>query len=93
MRYAIDKSAYCDAATIEERRLPARSYLVPYPDRASADASERTFAVRLSLRPGFSPGEGERYPLLTRNVGTGEVSVLRELRMQVAFVPSIDFGW
>ena len=38
MRYAIDKSAYCDAATIEERRLPARSYLVPYPDRASADA-------------------------------------------------------
>lgn len=62
-------------------------------DRASADASERTFAVRLSLRPGFSPGEGERYPLLARNVGTGEVSVLRELRMQVAFVPSIDFGW
>ena len=38
MRYAIDNSAYCDAATIEERRLPARSYLVPYPDRASADA-------------------------------------------------------
>lgn len=62
-------------------------------DRTSADASERTFAVRLSLRPGFSPGEGERYPLLARNVGTGEVSVLRELRMQVAFAPSIDFGW
>ena len=62
-------------------------------DRTSADASERTFAVRLSLRPGFSPNEGERYPLLARNVGTGEVSVLRELRMQVAFAPSIDFGW
>ena len=62
-------------------------------DRTSADASERTFAVRLSLRPGFSPSEGERYPLLARNVGTGEVSVLRELRMQVAFAPSIDFGW
>lgn len=38
MRYAIDKSAYCDAATIEERRLPARSYFVAYPDRASAGA-------------------------------------------------------
>ncbi len=62
-------------------------------DRISADASERTFTVRLSLRPGFSPSEGERYPLLARNVGTGEVSVLRELRMQVAFAPSIDFGW
>ena len=62
-------------------------------DRTSPDASERTFAVRLSLRPGFSPSEGERYPLLARNVGTGEVSVLRELRMQVAFAPSIDFGW
>ena len=62
-------------------------------DRTSPDASERTFTVRLSLRPGFSPNEGERYPLLARNVGTGEVSVLRELRMQVAFAPSIDFGW
>lgn len=62
-------------------------------DRTSADASERTFAVRLSLRPGFSPSEGERYPLLARNVGTGEVTTLRELRMQVAFAPSIDFGW
>lgn len=62
-------------------------------DRTSADASERTFVVRLSLRPGFSPSEGERYPLLARNVGTGEVTTLRELRMQVAFAPSIDFGW
>lgn len=62
-------------------------------DRTSADASERTFIVRLSLRPGFSPSEGERYPLLARNVGTGEVASLRELRMQVAFAPSIDFGW
>lgn len=62
-------------------------------DRTSADASERAFTVRLSLRPGFSPGEGERYPLLARNVGTGEVATLRELRMQVAFAPSIDFGW
>lgn len=62
-------------------------------DRTSSDASERTFAVRLSLRAGFSPGEGERYPLLARNVSTGEVVTLRELRMQVAFAPSIDFGW
>ena len=62
-------------------------------DRTSADASERTFTVRLSLRPGFSPSEGERYPLLARNVGTGEVVTLRELHMQVAFAPSIDFGW
>lgn len=62
-------------------------------DRTSSDASERTFAVRLSLRPGFSPSEGERYPLLARNVSTGEVVTLRELRMQVAFAPSIDFGW
>lgn len=62
-------------------------------DRTSTDASERTFTVRLSLRPGFSSGEGERYPLLARNVSTGEVVTLRELRMQVAFAPSIDFGW
>lgn len=62
-------------------------------DRTSADASERTFRIRLSLRPGFSPSESERYPLFARNAGTGEVVTLRELRMQVAFAPSFDFGW
>lgn len=38
MRYAIDRSAYCDAGTLEVNRLPARSYFVSYPDRASAAA-------------------------------------------------------
>ncbi len=38
MRYVIDKSAYCDAKVFEEHRLPARSYFIPFPDRASADA-------------------------------------------------------
>ena len=38
MRYAIDKNAYADAAILEEGRLPARSYFVPYPVRSSAAA-------------------------------------------------------
>lgn len=38
MRYLIDKTAYADPGTLEEGRLPARSYFVAYPSRDAADA-------------------------------------------------------
>ena len=38
MRYVLDRATYADAAVLEENRLPARSYFIPYPDRASAEA-------------------------------------------------------
>ena len=38
MRYAIDNSHYHTFSVFEVNKLPARSYFVPYPDRAGADA-------------------------------------------------------
>ena len=38
MRYVLDRTAYCDEAVIAQGRLPARSYFIPYPDRAGAEA-------------------------------------------------------
>ena len=38
MRYVLDRAAYCDAGVLAENRLPARSYFIPYPDRAGAEA-------------------------------------------------------
>lgn len=38
MRYELDKVDYADARVLEVNRLPGRSYFVPYPDRAAADA-------------------------------------------------------
>ena len=38
MRYVLDRATYADAAVLAQNRLPARSYFVPYPDRASAEA-------------------------------------------------------
>lgn len=38
MRYELDKVDYADARVLEANRLPGRSYFVPYPDRASAEA-------------------------------------------------------
>lgn len=62
-------------------------------DRTAAEAAGRVFHVSLGLRSGFSPSGDERYPLVARNRGTGEVVTLRELRMRVGLVPSTDFGW
>ncbi|HIY51338.1 MAG TPA: hypothetical protein IAA43_05320 [Candidatus Olsenella avicola] len=41
MRYVLDRAAYCDAGVIAENRLPARSYFIPYPDRAEAVPAAR----------------------------------------------------
>ena len=41
MRYVLDRVAYCDAGVIAENRLPARSYFIPYPDRAEAVPAAR----------------------------------------------------
>ena len=38
MKYQIDKKNYRDFQTFAVHRLPARSYFIPYPDRAAADA-------------------------------------------------------
>ncbi len=38
MKYLLDHSNYANFAVYERNRLPARSYFIPYPDRASADA-------------------------------------------------------
>ena len=38
MQYQLDQSNYHDFATYERNKLPPRSYFIPYPDRAAADA-------------------------------------------------------
>ncbi|MGX8699281.1 MAG: hypothetical protein ACSW8F_05060, partial [bacterium] len=38
MRYRIDTQNYHDFSVYEKNKLPARSYFIPYPSRAEADA-------------------------------------------------------
>ena len=38
MKYRIDQNNYHTFSTFEINKLPARSYFIPYPDRAQADA-------------------------------------------------------
>ncbi len=38
MQYAVNKTNFHDFSVFEENRLKPRSYFIPYPDRASADA-------------------------------------------------------
>ena len=38
MKYQIDQNNYCTFKIYEREKLPGRSYFVPYPDRAAADA-------------------------------------------------------
>ena len=38
MKYTLNSSNYCDFYTFEVNKLPGRSYFIPYPDRAAADA-------------------------------------------------------
>ena len=38
MQYAINTGNYCNFDVFEQNRLPGRSYFIPYPDRAAADA-------------------------------------------------------
>ena len=38
MKYQLNTTNYCDFATFAVNKLPARSYFIPYPDRAAADA-------------------------------------------------------
>lgn len=62
-------------------------------DRTEEDAAARTMRVSLSLKPGAQTSEQETYHLYVRNCDTGAIASLRELRIRVAFAPSIDFGW
>ena len=38
MIYHLNRSDHTDFSVIERGKLPARSYFIPYPDRAQADA-------------------------------------------------------
>ena len=38
MKYVLNTSNYCDFSVFEKNKLPGRSYFIPYPDRAGADA-------------------------------------------------------
>ena len=62
-------------------------------DRIEADATARRLHASLSLKPGAGTSEREVYRLYARNTGTREVRALCDLRIHVAFAPSIDFGW
>lgn len=62
-------------------------------DKTADSSQERTVRVGFSLRTGFSPSSGQEYPLLAKNVQTGELTELASLRMQIAFAPVDDFGW
>lgn len=62
-------------------------------DATSDDAAERVHHVSLSVRSDRVPAAGQRCQLVARDVATGEVTTLRELRLQLAFAPSLDFDW
>ena len=38
MKYTLNKTNYCTFETFEVNKLPGRSYFIPYPSRAEADA-------------------------------------------------------
>ena len=38
MKYILNQTNYHDFNTFEVNKLPGRSYFIPYPDRAGADA-------------------------------------------------------
>ena len=41
MKYRLNTTNYHDFATFAVNKLPARSYFIPYPGRAAADAVEK----------------------------------------------------
>ncbi len=59
----------------------------------SPEARERTTSASFGLRAGFSPASDTTYLLLAKDTQTGQATVLRELRIQVAFAAPVDFGW
>lgn len=62
-------------------------------DRTQENAAERVTSITLNLKPGVATSEQETYRLYVRNCDTGSIASLRDLRIRVAFAPSIDFGW
>ena len=74
-------------------RTPVSDTVRIVADRADEDATARVFRASMSLKPGVQTSEREQYHLFARNVGTGEVRSLHDLRIRVSFAPSIDFGW
>lgn len=74
-------------------RTPVSDTVRIVADRADEDATARVFRASMSLKPGVQTSEREQYHLFARNIGTGEVRSLHDLRIRVSFAPSIDFGW
>ena len=40
MKYVLNHSNYADFSVFELQKLPPRSYFIPFPDRAAADAAK-----------------------------------------------------
>lgn len=76
-----------------ESREPVTDVAHIAADRTQDSADERVIPITLNIKPGVTVSEQEPYYLFARNCDTRAVDTLRELRMRIAFAPSIDFGW
>lgn len=74
-------------------RVPVSDTARIVADRTDADATARVFHVSMNLKPGVQTSEHEQYHLFARNVDTGAVQSLRDVRIRVSFSPAFDFGW
>ncbi len=62
-------------------------------DRTSVDAGEREMTVRFTLREGLSYSASEPYYLVARRKGDPAPVWREEFRVEMAFAPTIDFGF
>ena len=62
-------------------------------DRTSTEAADRELTAQFALKAGFSPSSSQTYYIVARHAQTGVVAWRREVRIEVAFAPAVDFGW
>ena len=67
--------------------------LVAAADRTSVDAGEREMTVRFTLREGLSYSASEPYYLVACRKGDPAPVWREEFRVEMAFAPTIDFGF
>ena len=89
MKYLINTKNYCTFETFEVNKLPGRTYFIPYPNRAQADAAapkeKRYASEKVQCLNGvwdfkFYPRPAELAPVLdTEQIGTYCIEALTEL--------------
>ncbi len=82
-----------DVFVADAAHAPVSDVVRVVAESASLEARERTTSASFGLRAGFQPASDATYLLLAKDTQTGQATVLRELRIQIAFAAPVDFGW